>query len=81
MDVLISTLLDVAIHVSRFTKKKDTHGEETAWRYRRVLVFEAGGSSSVSLSLSLSLFRWISRGPRSTATFTPFEQRAGIPSH
>ena len=56
MDVLISTLLDVAIHVSRFTKKKDTHGEETAWRYRRVLVFEAGGSSSVSLSLSLSLF-------------------------
>ena len=55
MDVLISTLLDVAIHVSRFTKKKDTHGEETAWRYRRVLVFKAGGSSSVSLSLSLSL--------------------------
>lgn len=54
MDVLISTLLDVAIHVSRFTKKKDTHGEETAWRYRRVLVFEAGGSSSVSLSFSLS---------------------------
>lgn len=77
MDALVSTLLDVAIHVSRFTKKKDTHGEETAWRYRRVLVFEAGGSSGVSLSL----FRCISRGPRSTATFTPFEQRAGIPSH
>lgn len=54
MDALVSTLLDVAIHVSRFTKKKDTHGEETAWRYRRVLVFEAGGSGGVSPSLSLS---------------------------